>query len=242
MVNKVVIFLTSAIDVKGVGNTVISNTHDRYREYKSSFELWIENPSVQNIVFCDNSGFDLSEFENIAANSSKTVEVLSYFGQGFPRLLGKGYGEICAFEYAVKNSELFTEADYVIKVNGRYYLRNISAIVQQLKYGNTMVLGSFRHNLTWFDSRVFAFSPSFVINYLLKYKNKINDEKGYYFEHALACATHEAMAQGHEWEMFSVTPAIEGKSGSNGRVYSVYGFRWIVKEIYQIALRRLLKL
>jgi len=123
----------------------------------------------------------------------------------------------------------------------QYLLSNISSIVESLHtLKSAMVLGDFRKKLTWMDSRVFAFKLSFLEKYFLSYRSQIDDSKGFKFEMALARSVHQAIAEGYHWEMLPVVPVIKGRSGSTGRVYSVYGIRYIIKVAYLKIVRYLL--
>ncbi len=240
---NIVIFLTSAIDVNGITYSKVNDMEERYNEYRSSLMCWVEEPAVDKIVFCDNSNFNLSEIQKDVKEKGfeDKLELLSYDGQNFNRNLGKGYGEITTFQYAFDHSIFIKQADIILKVNGRYFLENISSIIESLyTLQDAMVLGDFRKKLTWMDSRVFAFKLSFLEKYFLFYRSQIDDSKGFKFEMALARSAHQAMAEGHHWEMLPVVPVIKGRSGSTGRVYSVYGIRYIIKMIYLKIVRYLL--
>jgi len=240
---KIVLLLTSAIDVKGIKFSVINSTDERYAEYHSALIQWSRCPSIKSIIFCDNSNYDLSEFKMSVKDlgDSEKFEFYSYEGQEFSRELGKGYGEITTFEYVWSHSKAFNNADIILKVNGRYFIENINEVIHKLICCDSFVIGDFRKNLTWMDSRIFAFQPVFFEKYFLPFKEKINDSEGLMFEMALARSVHQAMSDGFDWEMMPAVPVIKGKSGSTGRVYSRFGIRRLIKLFYLKLCRYILR-
>ena len=62
--------------------------------------------SKADLVFCENSGADLSEFRDAAqrAGMSNSVRFLSFTGNSGAERFGKGHGEIEMLKYAFENS------------------------------------------------------------------------------------------------------------------------------------------
>lgn len=241
---KLAILLTATVDVGGVAHTEISDPSVRLAEYRDAMRCWMDAELVSHIIFCENSGYDLSalrtDIERCGKN--KSIEILQFDGQNFDRMLGKGFGELSTLSFVSQHSDNFTSFDLLLKVNGRYFIQNIDAIVRALQaLDNSTIIGDFRMNLSWMDSRVFAFRPAFLTDYLMPFQSIVNDSAGVYFEHVLARAVHQAMADGKHWQMLPACPVLKGKSGSTGGAYSVYGPRRVAKALYLWTLRKLLQ-
>ena len=79
------------------------------------------NSNINDLIFLENSGFDLTQFEEIKKYPTKNIEIISsQVNNDFPRNLGKGYGEYLSLNEIIKNSRILDNYDYFIKVSGRY--------------------------------------------------------------------------------------------------------------------------
>ena len=58
------LILTATIDPKGMSYTVRANIEDRLNDYKKSFNFWINQDKVKKIIFIENSGYDISYFND----------------------------------------------------------------------------------------------------------------------------------------------------------------------------------
>jgi len=126
----------------------------------------------------------------------------------------------------------FKSSEYVIKVTGRYFIENIKKIASILsKDSDIYVMADLNKNLSWADSRIFAFRPSFVVDYLSKYQNILNDSKGFYLEHALARAVCHAISHGYKWVPLPSKPIIIGYSGTSDTPYKVSKVRWLAGDV-----------
>ncbi|WP_125876331.1 hypothetical protein [Stutzerimonas xanthomarina] len=209
---------------------------DRFNDYVQAFKFWLNDQEVKNIIFVENSGYDLQAFREIAVKAkSKKVEFVSFDGQHFDRSLGKGYGEMLALRQVLTESELLKSVGRFIKVNGRYYVPDLYKLTE-LWHESPEVICDFTKNLTWSDSRVFGGTRSFLENFLLPELMKVNDTTGRYFEHALAFAAHSTIAAGGSWELCPPVPII-GISGTDNAVYK----RSKIKENLRLVLYKVKK-
>lgn len=212
---KICILLTATIDPKGVVFMKRSNPLVREKDHINALTKWMRLPFP--VVFCENSGYELGKIRNIVEERAKNdIEILQFYGQDFPRELGKGYGELNTIKYAINHSQVIKKSDYVIKINGRYFIKNIEKIVNILSSSKDIyVMADLNKNLTWAESRVFAFEPSFILNYLSEFQDLLDDSKGLCFERALGRATLRAMADGQKWAPLPCNPSIIGYSGTS---------------------------
>lgn len=229
---KICLLLTATVDPKGVVYLKRNDPQVRENDYINALKKWMETVNFP-IVFCENSGYKIDKIKNITKSySNNETEILQFDGQEFPKELGKGYGELLIIKYAIQHSILIGHSDYVIKITGRYFIKNIEKIIiALLKNRNLYVMVDLKRNLTWADSRVFAFKPSFISNYLSKFQDLINDSKGFYLEHALARTVLRAISDGYKWIPLPSKPIIIGHSGSSDTSYNASKIHQLLAEV-----------
>jgi hypothetical protein len=228
--NDFIILLTCTIDPKGVLFMQRDNVKERYMDYLHALEKWRE--VGYNIIFCENSGYDLTELKKKFAKDN--IEFLSFDGQDFDRALGKGYGEQLTIDFAMKNSKYLSENSYLVKVNGRYFVPNIKEVINPLNYDSdgSNVRSALRLYQGFANSQFFVFNSEFYNNHFVKFSKNINDSKGHYFEHALADSILSALIESKKsWRHLNNVPIIEGISGTSGIPYSANWLYIIIKKI-----------
>jgi hypothetical protein len=246
---SLVVVLTATIDVGEIPYTTRRDPLIRLGDYKYALTQWLADKSVSKIVFCENSGYDLTEIEKLSSEHSsgnKDVEILSFMGQDFPPYLGKGFGEMRILSYVLEHSALLKSAAYIIKVTGRLYVKNVRHLLNGVKAQKAYALGAgfqkikvsidvfcnLRNYLTYTDCRVFCCTPNFLGNCLLPFAGIINDSAGINFERALALAVHQGLAQGYTWAMLPVTPHVLGVSGTDNIRWNPSLRYWVIHEIF----------
>jgi hypothetical protein len=232
---EICLILTGTINVHGVAFMERDDTAIRYEDYKEKILKWIKNTHLNNIIFVENSGYDLTELKEIvtaANNTEKNIEYISYFGQDFPRELGKGYGEMQALKTAISQSNSLKYCEKFIKVNGRYFVPNISIFTNEIVDKNLDIMCDFSKKLTIADSRVFGGSKYFIENYLFAEHEMINDTYGVFFEHALARASLKSIIDNLSWGPMPGVPYFDGVSGTSNRKYNQNIFRQLAKKLY----------
>ncbi len=212
------LLLTATVDVRSIAHLARSDPRTRLADYSWALRKWLECNEIESLVFVENSGYDLASLKEIAGTSAKRTEFLSFYGQEFPRHLGKGYGEALNIEYAIENSTLLSEtSNTIIRVNGRNYVENIAAFVRALENPAAEILCDLNKCLTWSDGRVLGGTAEFFRRYVCPYGLQADDSKGFYVEHALARAVHRGMADGLGWCPYPEPPIISGCSGTSNR-------------------------
>lgn len=238
---KICILLTATIDPKGVVFVKRSDPVVREKDYVDALRKWMQTPFP--VIFSENSSYKIDSIANIAKNATrKSIEVLRFDGQHFPGEFGKGYGELLNIRHAVRHSKFIGESSHVIKISGRYFVENIQDIARALSYSKDVyVMADLQKNLTWADSRVFAFRPPFVFDYLSKFQDLLNDSAGIYMEHILSRAVLSAISGGHKWVPLPRRPIIVGYSGTSDTPYKSSGIRWVAGEIIHRAKNYLME-
>ena len=88
--SHVVLLFTATIDPKGMTHLARSDPSVRENDYQISLDRWLKHVDCP-VVFCENSGHDLSRIRRVAGVSAgRQVELLQFDGQTYPRHLGKG--------------------------------------------------------------------------------------------------------------------------------------------------------
>lgn len=219
----VCLLLTATVQVRtDMVLTVRRDTNLRLEDYKQAFRSWINNAGVDAIVFVENSGCDLTPFQDLAQEfPQKQIEFLTFVCPPFDGAKGKGYGEMLCLKYCLENSQLLQVYPRFLKATGRYYLNNAHSFLQYLaRKPEFDVVCNFHWNLTWADSRAFGGTVEFLRKYLVTMLDEVHDSADSKFEHVLARAVHHLIADKGKW---SVTPEpleVHGVSGSGGQSWT----------------------
>lgn len=193
----------------------------RLEDYRKALRFWLAEPTFTQIVFCENSAFDLSslvEVSRLHNPHQKAVEFLSFLAAPFPLQKGKSYGELMILEYVLQDSALLRNASHLMKVTGRYRVPNIAELLRG-DVSRYDVICDFRRNLITTDSRVFCASLSFLREYLLPLRDILDESACLGFERTLARAVHRAMADGRKWTLFPHAVDVRGIAGTRGRAF-----------------------
>jgi hypothetical protein len=212
-----VLLLTATIDTGSTPRVARSDPGTRLKDYQQALRYWLRSRSIDKVVFCENSGYDLSTLETAAAQFSDCqVEFLSFDGYAVGALRGKGSAELAIILHAVSHSRLLSRAHTVIKCTGRLSVRNAPSLISKIEAEQFDVMCDIGRYLSYADSRIFAATPEFISNYLGREKDIVNDFNGVYLEHALACAATRALADRKIWRPLPANPQIMGISGTIG--------------------------
>lgn len=224
---KYCLFLTASIDPKNtpqVGrNSITLREHDYFSALQQFSKLGLA------IVFCENSGYHSKKITAFCLQNN--IEYLSFVSKESYK--GKGHGEKEIFDYAISNSKYILESDYVIKVTGRLYIKNLSNIIKVLSLKSYFVSTNLTRNLTWSDSRLIIFKKEFYKDYFKPILELYLDEsKGLVFERCLSRACHKVMADGHSWLTLPHYPIYVGHNALNNQNYQKNIFKKIKYLIY----------
>ncbi len=204
--------LTATISPNGAVRTHRLDPEVRRRDYCDALRKWLSVPQLP-IVYVENSGSDIADLVNIAAEARRKVEFLSFKGE-YDSTKGKGAGEMCALRYAEANSSVLASSKGFFKVTGRLFVSNFSRVFTEIERDEADLKCSLSDRLRFADSRLFYAKRGFIEHYLARYAGLIDDSQGVYFEHALARAVHLATSDGWTWNLFETKPRIEGTSAS----------------------------
>jgi len=213
-----ILLLTGCINPAGMSYTTLNNPEERKKQYVDAINFYLSSTNFP-IVFAENSGTDISNIFQDYIKSSR-IEILCFCGN-HDKGRGKGYGECEIIEYALQHSKLInsSKGNRIAKITGRLKVKNIKTIVglHTILFSQQTTFCAINSDLSFPDSRFFI-APKQFYHTFLKNKEKINDTKGYYFEHILCETLQEEKA--YSYSPFLLMPRIEGISGSSGKSYN----------------------
>ena len=219
----IVLLLTATIDPHGIAFLARRDPIVRLADYKHALKAWLSNPDTPPLVFAENSGYSTQDLEEVARKDNRfgqTIEFLSFDDNNYPRALGKGFGELRIIRHAMDKSRLISDDTFVMKANGRHYVRNVADVLTCSDAADDVdVFCDLRGTLTWADARVFCATAGFIREFLLPMESAVDDTAGVTLEHVMGRAVHLAMSQGRRWSMFPRVPQIRGGSGTAGVAY-----------------------
>ncbi len=212
---KFSILLTGAIDIKYTPFAKSVPKNIRLDEYIKSISYMLKKYENLNFVYIDSSNYDL-KLRNPEFSKFSNFESLSFSAQDIVKRKGKGAGELLSIDYALKNSILLRDSNYIMKLNGKYKLLNLEKIIRKINFEdkNSIIYGEFRAYNSWFDSRCFLAKKE-IFKELTTYE--IDDFKGRFFENVLASLVNFHLSKNiSKWRMFQSKPKFIGTSGHSG--------------------------
>jgi hypothetical protein len=191
----------------------------REGDYKWAIEGWMGVRGYDTLIFCENSGADLTKLEKYAASINKfrhKLIFLSFNGNSAACERGKGYGEMEIIRHVIDDVTDLAPEQMLLKVSGRFRARNAARLCSRLESTKAEICCDLRHNLTFADSRLFAITTRCVREFLLPCQYELNDFEGRWFEHALSDAVHGAILAGRGWSPLPCDPSIYGDEATSG--------------------------
>lgn len=227
-----ILLLTATITpLQGINNLSYIDPRQRLRDYERALEhyLRLRRPN-EKIVFCENSGSDLSTLKQIAEklNASAAVEFISFHGNDFPPNYGRGYGEFKMVDHAMNTSRIVLSArddDVIWKITGRYIVENLHAIIDSRPRQSPLYCNYRDHpKKGWMDLYLMAWTPAWYRRNLAGvYPKLIDDPDG-------RPVTAEHLMREHLTDIhfggpyrFRKTPKLIGVRGADGAGYHLNG-------------------
>lgn len=226
---KCVLIITACIQPIDIPFLERNSKLDRLNDYKIAFRKWCENKYVSNIIFIENSSYDLNFFqEELKKFPEKKIEILSSnLNNTFDKSLGKGYGEHLCFREVIKKSKLFKENDYFFKISGRYYVENFNKLFDEFRKKQSDIFVFLKNNFKYADSHLFGGSNKFFSRYVIEFSSKINDSKNLFMEHCLAKSVLQAINDDLKFNNIETFPNIFGIIGTNNKKIKINIFKRI---------------
>jgi hypothetical protein len=180
---RIPLLLTSSINTNNCSFTERTSIQDRMNDYiKSLFKL-LTNTDF-DIVFIDNSNYDLTLLKKLFKNYIDRIEFLSFNGNNFDRSLGKSYGELEIIKFCLENSKKFKHYPLLIKSTGRYYHSKVKDELVNINLWDYDFIGYIEDNIV--HTGFLCVNRMFLLDFIkTKFNgtNPLNDTDGYYMEH-----------------------------------------------------------
>jgi hypothetical protein len=214
--SDVLIFLTATIHCGQTPQVKRTDPEDRMQDYLTVFQTWLSLDCDADLLFCENSGADLSSFHEIAESfpSRNAVRLISFDGNTGAQEKGKGHGEIEMLRYAFEALPDLMSYRYILKVSGRYRVKNGETLINRIRQMSADVICDIHANLTYGDTRTVAFKPEIVLRHMIPYQEELDETGGVIIEHLMARCLHRTLLAGGSWAPLPCTPICDGISGS----------------------------
>jgi len=228
---NLVLLITATIDVENYSELLRSNSPElRISEYSKALDFWLsmDMPPFDGIVFCENSGYDLSELKQRFIKSednrpSIPIEWLSFNGNERPKGMHYGYSELGIIDYALKNSTLLKSSEGFFKVTGRLIFPKFKKIASALPQGCLFIADFHRYKSDEVfpyrvRTQIFFSKTNFYIENLINVRNKMT-QRVHFIEDLLARELWEKREDTDVYFRFPLECPPVGVSASIGSDY-----------------------
>ncbi len=163
--NKInfVLLLTACIEPTQFKNKVQRNdSMIRLADYKEALKMWLhfKDENITTIIFAENSGYDLTEIEEVFLKENKfqrNYQIFQKIASEVPQGLHYGYSELELIDHVVSEISLLKDNDFIIKSTGRIYFPKIYLLTQNLVKSHVFIGDSRRFNfLKWHKNYVLS--------------------------------------------------------------------------------------
>ena len=230
MNTNIAILLTACVNPEGMIYTKLQDPEIRKQHYLESLKFYIEK-TVYKIVLIENSLYPL-ENEIRKYIDSGRLEYMTFDGNNFDKIKGKGYGEGLIIKYALENSAFIKKTDYIIKITGRLIIKNINKLIwssflfyskkQEYVFTDDIL---YNGQYILIRSEFIIASKKFYSNYLLTNTSMINDSKGIIFERILVNSIISWKKDGYRHRLLMFPVFRQGISGGHLTEYKPPTFR-----------------
>lgn len=218
--------MTATINTNGMDGLSVENIDERIGQYVKTLQYYVNSDCVSQIVFVENSGWDLSWLSRqVTTNGKVEIEYVSLDLNDFPRERGKGYGEFCLLDEGVLRSQLIKAATHFVKVTGRFPIVNLSRLLKEAESkGDIKLFCDLKDHkiydwlgLNWDghhgDTRFYVVSKDFYnTNFMGKYR-ELDDSKGLGAEWLMYQVAKDNICNPGVYCRFKTEPIFSGKAG-----------------------------
>lgn len=181
--------------IKPNKNILFLNLKDplvRYKQYVQNIIKYICFSDFNNIVFCENSWFEMKDLDTliwIAKIFWKELEILQFNGNHEKAVKnGRWFWENEIIEYAIQNSKLIKESWKFIKITWRYRCDNINKIIiwsknKDICFSKLMPVSFLKLDTKAINTAVFKTTVEFFNEILAGAGEDVDDTKIHFLEH-----------------------------------------------------------
>lgn len=215
------LILTSCIQPPKQDFLKLVNTDQRLEQTLTCVKFYIDSSAFQRIIICDGSNYQLDNtgISEYAAKHNVKLEILT-FNQDFEKVaeFGKGYGEGEIMKYIVRNSILYKESSFFIKITGRLRIKNIKEITVKMKSMHTYFNIFPSRYIGCVDTRIYGIGTNLYEELFLDVYKQVDDRNRRSYEF---CFTDTIKQNSLDITCFPEVPQIEGISGTNNKAYKL---------------------
>jgi hypothetical protein len=130
------ILLTSTVYVQKKEALYQVDPQERINIYIKSIRQWLYDTELK-IVLVENSGYEFKELDEELKKYSGRFEIILFNEDTLEEceyLRGnadKGASELFSINYAYKNSRLLNNTEFIIKITGRYFIKELESYIQE---------------------------------------------------------------------------------------------------------------
>jgi len=223
---KKCILLTATIAPYNVPNLKRVDKEQRENDYIEAIKFYVQFNLP--IVFCENSNTKSEMILDVLNNSNIKFEYLTFKSK--KSIEGKGKGESEIICHAFLHSNIIKTCDNIIKITGRYKIKNFLKQIKNIKTNSIYV--NITNNLNYSDSRFFILNKKFYDDYFSVNFKRIDEEKGVYIEHVLLSSTLSYVSDFNEWNLLNQKTIYEGFYGTDNRKYKNDVFKLFLKKFF----------
>jgi len=207
-------------------NTVMverSDVMQRLSDYKLCVGFYLKSTELP-LYFIENSEFDLDsdaefrEYQKLERFKLVRIKALP------EKIKGKGYQEFYALDKVI--AENVTEA-FIIKVTGRYLIRNISDIIPEMKSPLNIDM---HRKMNVAITGLFGVQKAVYQKYFTGLYKHVNDSEGIFIEHVLY---REIISTDliRKTSLLPFNPQYEGISGSHGNTMKRNKYKMMLRSM-----------
>lgn len=202
----------------------------RRREYGEVLRWLAARPcGIREFVFCENSGADLGDFEEIQKlfeRQGLKLRLVSCETPANVSVPGKGWGEGWTVETALSKCPELNSSSGFYKLTGRYKLMNMHQVLKCVRRARNsedkpdFICGSFQvtHKGPYSGTAFFWTTGEFYKEKLMTAYRAVNDHSGVYLEHIFGSRLLE-LASAYRIGVLPVSLILNGISGFSGRPF-----------------------
>lgn len=191
------------------------------------------------VVFCENSNTTSEKILKLQT-SDQRLEYITFLTE--LSIKGKSWGEIEIFNYALQNSKLLRDVDYIVKITGRYIIKNIEEILTATNSVEKEVYINPTRNFRWADSRLMIMRKSFYNNYFINTVHLyLDEEKKVFMENVFMKSLFLYLYEGGELVLWPTYPYYEAFDGTHNEKVTFNFFKSLKYKIYYKIKRAIIK-
>lgn len=226
----VVLVLTGCVIPNCDCTLKVTDINIRRKHYCDSIRWYLVNTPYK-IVFCENSGTDISGDFIEYCDRTEFLTYVSSNSEGQDR--SKGYKEMEILQYAYKNSLFIQNGGVFVKITGRLIMKNIVSVVNYLLRRNKKAfISSYQNARRPMSDCRFIFFTKEVWSILFFQKEKIFHWNN--FERITYDVIEECLTKGITFIYPPYLCNVKGISGGSGHSYELTNVQYVIQNMKHI--------